>query len=107
MTGVFAEQKEAIDHMLDGNLLYYALMLVYLMVSSYTVLNMLIGVICEVISEVARHEKEELTLQELKGTISRVAKVVAPESVKDGMDIANIDHEILVSPSVFRDILQN
>merc|ERR1719335_1957114 len=87
MTGVFTEQRETIDHMLDGSIVYYFLMIGYLMVASYTVLNMLIGVICEVISEVSAREKEDILLQDLKTKLENVARTVAPDSFAGDMDI--------------------
>merc|ERR1711862_572948 len=77
------------------------------MVASYTVLNMLIGVICEVIAEVASREKEDMLLQDLKSKIGKVAQIVSPESFKDGVDIADMDEDVMVSPSIFQEILHN
>merc|ERR1712217_788114 len=107
MTGVFTEQKELIAHMLDGSFLYYILIIGYLMVASYTVLNMLIGVICEVISEVSKREKEDILMKDLKSKIAKIIKLVRGETFKDGMSISSLEQDIMVSAKTFQEILQN
>merc|ERR1712217_685184 len=59
MIGVFTEQREFISHMQEGRLLYYFSVIFFLLVGSYTVLHMLLGVICEVIFDVANGERED------------------------------------------------
>merc|ERR1740138_409148 len=44
------------------------LFLVFIFLSSYTILNMLIGILCEVVVQVSRDEREEATLARLKST---------------------------------------
>jgi len=104
MTGVFPEQKEIIETMLDGSVAYYLLMIAYLCVASYTVLNMLIGVMCEVISEVAAREKDDMILQDLRYKMSKFAQVVSPDAFKDG--ITDVDADIMVDALFFQEILQ-
>merc|ERR1719162_218717 len=62
MMAVFTEQREFFTHMLSGGFIYYLLMMSYILVGSYTVLNMLIGVICEVIFDVANKEREDMMI---------------------------------------------
>lgn len=66
LDGVFADQADFINKLLKYGLLYYFLILVYLVLGSLTVLNMLIGVICEVLSVTAQAEREENLLHRVK-----------------------------------------
>merc|ERR1712157_384137 len=45
---------------------YYFVMLFYLLFASLTVMNMLVGILCEVIAVVAAAEKEESKVKEVK-----------------------------------------
>jgi hypothetical protein len=58
LDGVFVDQSALILKMLSANWFYYVLILFYLSLACLTVLNMLIGVVCEVVSEAARAEGE-------------------------------------------------
>merc|ERR1719471_368563 len=52
--GVFADQADFISGLLDVDWSYYALMVMYLIVATLTVLNLLIGLLCEIIRVVAQ-----------------------------------------------------
>mmetsp|Transcript_34869 Transcript_34869/g.81492 ORF Transcript_34869/g.81492 Transcript_34869/m.81492 type:complete len:558 (+) Transcript_34869:111-1784(+) len=65
LQGVFTEEREFISAMLDISWVYYLAVLMYLLLGSMTVLNMLIGVLCEVVSVTAESEREELFLKDL------------------------------------------
>merc|ERR1719313_3301283 len=77
MMGVFTEQREFVDHMLEGGFVYYILVIGYILVCTHTVLNMLIGVICEVISDVANREREDIVIEELRYRIGKIESVFA------------------------------
>jgi len=77
MMGVFTEQREFFTHMLSGGFTYYLLMMAYILVGSYTVLNMLIGVICEVISDVANREREDIMIEDLRIKIGTISSLFA------------------------------
>jgi len=47
----------------------FVALLVFVLLSSLTVMNMLIGVLCEVVTSVAEAEKEEVAIDLLKGTL--------------------------------------
>jgi len=79
---VFSEEKEFIQKMLDIDWIFYAITLIYLLLASMTVLNMLIGILCEVIAVTARVEHEELSMQNLKVKVKEF--LPAPDYVKDG-----------------------
>merc|ERR1711933_451370 len=113
MVGVFTEQKEMIEHMLDpkkgGNLFNYVFIIFFLFVASYTVLNMLIGVICEVISEVAHREKEEILQQDLRAKIRNVTKLLSPYFPEEDEDELTLDleKEVMVSREIYERILED
>jgi len=65
LQGVFTEEREFISSMLEVSWVYYLCVLLYLLLGSMTVLNMLIGVLCEVVSVTAESEREELFLKDL------------------------------------------
>lgn len=69
LNGVFTEEREFIGKMLDVDWPYYCITIVYLLLASLTVCNMLIGVLCEVVSVTASIEKEDMMLQDLKRKI--------------------------------------
>jgi len=74
--GVFADQADFFTDMLNIDLLYYFIFFSYMLVGSMTVLNMLIGVICEVVSEAADMEKDEEETDELRNNIAQVVNSV-------------------------------
>lgn len=98
MMGVFTEQKSFIARMLDGGFIFYLLILFYLLVSSYTVLNMLIGVICEVISDVANREREDIMIQDLRYKIRKLSKLFEQDSEV-------VDEERMISREAFAELL--
>eukprot|EP00931_Biecheleriopsis_adriatica_P016514 TRINITY_DN1213_c1_g1_i2.p1 TRINITY_DN1213_c1_g1~~TRINITY_DN1213_c1_g1_i2.p1 ORF type:complete len:546 (+),score=104.02 TRINITY_DN1213_c1_g1_i2:155-1792(+) len=69
LNGVFTEEREFIAQMLDVHWTFYVITIFYLLLASLTVLNMLIGVLCEVVAVTARVEQEELMMQDLKAKI--------------------------------------
>lgn len=95
MNGVFSEEKEFIDKMLSRNVLYYVFILCYLLLGSLTVMNMLIGVICEVVSVVARVEKDELLAKDLKHKI----QIIQSHFKVEGSD--------MVTEESFKELLSN
>jgi hypothetical protein len=92
---VFPEEKEWLEKMLDeGGIVFYSVAIVYLMLASLTVLNMLIGVLCEVISVTAKVEHEEMTIMGLQ------AKMI------ELLPHLDRDDTSYVSKETFRDIFE-
>jgi len=69
-----------------GNLGYFyaALFYVFILLAALTVMNMLIGVLCEVVSAVAATEKESLTVSFLHGQLKSVMKTSGLDKDNDG-----------------------
>merc|ERR1719471_636896 len=64
--GVFADQAEFISSLLDVDWSYYALMVMYLVLATLTVLNLLIGLLCEIVRVVALVEREDIVVKDLQ-----------------------------------------
>jgi len=60
---------ETVEAILDQSLVLMWLFFIFLIITFATLLNMLIGVVCEVISDAAAEEEENETVSNLKGTI--------------------------------------
>jgi len=102
MMGVFTEQREFITHMLSGGFIYYLLTMGYILVGSYTVLNMLIGVICEVISDVANREREEIMIQDLRIKIGTISSLFSGAA-----DADSEEEEPMVSRDSFVELMKH
>jgi hypothetical protein len=70
LNGIFTEEREFISKMLGISGVYYTISIIYLLLASLTVGNMLIGVLCEVVSVTASVEKEEMMLTDLSHKIT-------------------------------------
>ncbi|CAE7272183.1 Scn10a [Symbiodinium pilosum] len=62
--------------------IYYFMILTYLLLASLTVMNMLIGILCEVISVVSHVESEEMKLSAVKFSLQRILEET--EADEDG-----------------------
>lgn len=74
--GVFPDQKAKLNDMLGFSWLYFSLLLVYLTLATLTVMNLLIGVLCEVVDTVAQVERETMTVSYVKGKLSQVVHLI-------------------------------
>jgi len=97
LDGVFADQAQFITSLLAEHWFYYVVVLIYLLLGSLTVMNMLIGVICEVVSVVAQVEKEEMAVEAMKYKI----RSMLPQLDADGNQMVSMDEfkQLLESPS--------
>jgi len=64
--------EDAIMLMLAAGWIYYTLFLAFLLFGSLTLMNMLIGILCEVVSQVALVENEEMFLKEVEFQVGSV-----------------------------------
>lgn len=84
MYGVFTEQKGFIWELYSQGVLYYILIILYLVIGSLTVCNMLIGVICEtvhVVAEVETEKNKKMMLKEQMVAIVRDESDDAEDSI--------------------------
>jgi len=96
VNGIFADQAVIIKTLLDVSWTYYVTILLYLVIASMVLLNMLIGVMCEVVQMVSAAEKEAMMAQTLK---DKVSAVVAAHTVADG--------DSLITREEFRDMIED
>jgi len=76
LEGVFTEQAEFIRKLLEADWTYYVFVLVYLLFVSLTVMNMLIAVLCEVVSVVAQVEKTEMMMKDLRFRLTDMMQAI-------------------------------
>lgn len=89
LQGVFPDQSSIIEKMLSADLRYYLFMLIYLVFVSLTIMNMLIAVLCEVVSVVAQVDKEENSMRDLK---SKIGDVLQSLGVPEGSQEVSKEH---------------
>jgi len=66
--------KPVVQALGDENYVYAAIFYFFILLSALTVLNMLIGVLCEVVCAVAATEKEELVVSFVREKLQEVLK---------------------------------
>jgi len=66
LDAVLPDQAYVVRDNGDANIALGCLMLVFILLSSLTVMNMLVGILCEVVSVVSAVEKEQLTVNYVK-----------------------------------------
>mmetsp|Transcript_41440 Transcript_41440/g.72769 ORF Transcript_41440/g.72769 Transcript_41440/m.72769 type:complete len:657 (+) Transcript_41440:140-2110(+) len=78
------------DEMWQENPSCYILFLLYLLIGSLTIMNMLIGILCDVIFDVADTEREEQFLRDMEHTVE---SLVGSLDVRGGGSVAKKDFE--------------
>lgn len=66
LSGALPDQGDLVNRLRVENIGYYFLIVIYLMIASLTLMNMLIGILTEVISGVSTLEREEIQLRSVK-----------------------------------------
>jgi len=97
LSGTLLDDCTAMIHPMIVHGMYFeiVLMLIYILLSAFTVLNMLIGVLCEVVSETAEVEREKATIQKVK------------EEIQGVMDEIDTSGDGLVSSSEFEEMMKD
>lgn len=93
LNGVFADQSSIVGQLLAVHWTYYVVVLVYLVIGSMTLLNMLIGVMCEVVQMVSDAEKETMMTQDLK---DRIAAVLKDADQNDDQEITHEEFSLML-----------
>merc|ERR1712056_71419 len=86
----------------DANMIFAALLLLFILIASLTVMNMLVGVLVEVVSVVSAVEKEQINVAFAK---KQVEKMLAHGDIdKDGDNLISKDEfkHLLDSPVAMR-----
>lgn len=104
MQGAFPDQQDIVNDVGEGGsvveFVAAILIVVYLLLAAITVLNMLVGILCDVVSEVSAYEKEEALLlfvrEELQGLL---------ESIGITADGGDGEPATCISRATFEDLL--
>jgi hypothetical protein len=72
LQGILPDEAALVDECEKAGALYKAIALVYILLAGLTVMNMLVGVLCEVVSVVSSVEKESLLVNYVKGTLQHM-----------------------------------
>jgi len=70
MLGALPDQAEMVTDIAGVSWALYPVMLLYVFLASLTIMNMLIGILCEVVSVVSQVEKEELLIKRVEMTLA-------------------------------------
>lgn len=97
LDAVLPDEAEIIEAVGADGWVYKTLLLIYILLASLTVMNMLVGVLCEVVSVVSSVEKESLLVNYVKGTLLHMLET-------SGLD-ADGDH--LIAKPEFEALLEN
>lgn len=102
LAGALPDQVDLINELKAANIGFYFLMMMYLALASLTLMNMLIGIICEVIGAVSSLEKETMLLQDVKADLWDM--LVEMNVVKDNDDrISKLEfNALLAAPKAAR-----
>lgn len=97
LRGTMPDQEEVVEDVATQHWFFRFFMLFYILLASLTVMNMLVGILCEVVSVVSTVEKEELLINYVKGALQEMI-------MKAGLDV-NGDNRI--SRGEFEQLLDN
>lgn len=89
MQGIFSDQAQFFGDMLDEGFLYYSIFMLFMLTGAFTVMNMLIGVLCDVMSNVADDQKDDCAVSQLKAQIETLIREV------------DLDGDMMVSKTEF------
>ena len=95
MQGIFSDQAQFFGQMLDEGFLYYSIFMAFMLTGAFTVMNMLIGVLCDVMSNVADDQKDETIVSQLKNQIEQLIAEV------------DLDGDMMVSKTEFNHMLRS
>mmetsp|Transcript_91232 Transcript_91232/g.257661 ORF Transcript_91232/g.257661 Transcript_91232/m.257661 type:complete len:227 (-) Transcript_91232:135-815(-) len=96
----FSSQSDLIVDMLAQHWAYYVSIIVYLLVASMTIMNMLIGVICDSMTSLAEEEGEDMLLETVHGHIEKLLPELDADA--DGLVSENEFKKMLELPLVVR-----
>lgn len=86
----------------DVGLPYYFMFILYYILASLTIMNMLIGILCDVVATVAEAENEDALMKKMEKKIEQIAEAVASGRRDDGrLTISQDDfHKIVEYPEM-------
>lgn len=75
-TGIFPDQQALLDQMASTNMICYLVFVLYVSIGTLALMNLLIGVLCEVVADTSRSEKEVLLAHDMKQQLLSVCKML-------------------------------
>jgi len=96
LSGTLPDHADTVVDISEDNMLYAAIFLFYMLLGSLTVMNMLVGVLVEVVSVVSSVEKEQMVVNFVKVQLAQMMKT-------SGLDA---NHDNLISKSEFQTLLE-
>lgn len=103
LQGTLPDLAELVEDVGEVNGIYAVLMLIFILVSTLTVMNMLVGVLCEVVSVVSAVEKEQMNLQFVKMKILELLKETGV--FHDKVTAGAVEEDVLISKTEFEQLL--
>jgi len=97
LDAVMPDEAAIIEGVGADGWIFKVMLLVYILLASLTVLNLLVGVLCEVVSVVSSVEKETLLVNYVKGTLLEMLQ-------REGLDA---DGDQMISRVEFEALLEN
>eukprot|EP00931_Biecheleriopsis_adriatica_P117257 TRINITY_DN92794_c0_g1_i1.p1 TRINITY_DN92794_c0_g1~~TRINITY_DN92794_c0_g1_i1.p1 ORF type:complete len:669 (+),score=115.46 TRINITY_DN92794_c0_g1_i1:84-2090(+) len=94
LSGALPDQASLVDTMSAESPVYYFMMLAFLFFASLTVMNMLIGILCDVISDVSDVEKESMLIANVKAELMSLLRKA--ELVNDDLSLTRPNYELLL-----------
>merc|ERR1719446_1152435 len=85
LQGVLPDQAEIVRDSSAQHWLLGSLCLMFILLASLTVMNMLVGVLCEVVSVVSSVEKESMLISYVKGTLLNMLRTSGLDADNDQM----------------------
>eukprot|EP00928_Gymnodinium_smaydae_P017550 TRINITY_DN16710_c2_g1_i3.p1 TRINITY_DN16710_c2_g1~~TRINITY_DN16710_c2_g1_i3.p1 ORF type:complete len:390 (-),score=101.70 TRINITY_DN16710_c2_g1_i3:116-1285(-) len=89
------DQADIINEVLQINVVLYVIILLFMMLAGITIMNMLVGVLCEVVSVVSSVEKETLLLNYVKMQLQDMLQNSDMDKDGDGM-ISKVEFQALL-----------
>merc|ERR1712183_225448 len=90
-------------NMLQAGIFYYALFLLFVLFASLTIMNMLIGVLCQVVSDVADTEKKDAFCKEME---CKLGQIVSSLDDDGSMSISKDEFNTLMqTPALMRSLV--
>merc|ERR1719174_3063140 len=85
------------DILVYGGQGYTWVFIVYILLSAFTVLNMLIGVLCEVVTKTAAEEQEAMMIREVQVQLRKVFNEIEPKHLI-ALNDTLFEEDVVVSP---------
>lgn len=84
LRGTLPDVADLVYEVSDENMVYGMLLLVFILFASLTVMNMLVGVLCEVVSVVSSVEKEQLVVNFIQNQLRTLLQHYSPSGAEAG-----------------------